>query len=219
MMKRVLCPLAALLVIIAMAGASGFPDRWSFRLSPGGIMPLGGSYSDTTKLGKVVSIGAALTAGLRYRVTDYFFIGADYGLTWMPVSKDYRPFDYREQAPALNVEMAAVSATFVLSTEFGINPYVTFGAGIYPWEFSQKPLLSTAWPAPADPTNTFAKNSLGFNTGLGAEKRLSARLSIFAEVMYHYVLARDPKKFGTDDFNEQDFLGLNIGLSYAFGKR
>jgi opacity protein-like surface antigen len=219
MSKRILSLLAALLTVVSGVSAAGFLDRWSLRLSPGGIMPLGGQYDDVTKLGKVVSIGAGLAGGLRYRVNDYVYVGADYGLTWMRVKKDYEPFDYKEMGPALNVMMLTVNTTFVLSTGFGINPYVTFGAGLYPWKFSQKPLWGAPWPAPADPTKTFAMSSFGFNTGLGAEKHVSSRLSVFVEVMYHYIFSRNPAKFGTDDFNQQDFLGLNVGLSFALGKK
>jgi opacity protein-like surface antigen len=211
--------IAALLMAVSGVSASGFLDRWSIRLSPGGIMPLGGQYNDVTKLIKVVDIGAGLTGGLRYRVSDYVLVGADYGLSWMRAKKDYRPFDYKEQGPALNLMMLTVNGTFFLSTGFGIKPYLTVGAGIYPWEFSQKPLWAAAWPAPADPTKTFAMNSLGFSTGLGADKHLSSKLSVYVEVMYHYIFSRNPGKFGTDDFTQQDFLGLNIGLSYDLGKK
>jgi hypothetical protein len=62
-------------------------------------------------------------------------------------------------------------------------------------------------------------NSFGLNTGIGVQKNISSRLAIFIEVMYHYVFSRNPERFGTDDFNEQDFLGLNLGLSFGFGKR
>jgi hypothetical protein len=219
MSKRTVLLLAAFLAVSSQGSAAGPLDRWSFRLSPGGVMPLGGQYNDTTKLIKVVSIGAGLTGGLRYKVSDYFYLGADYGLNWMQAKHDYRPFDYKEMGPALNVMMLTVNSTFILSTGFGINPYLTLGAGLYPWRFSQKPLWGDPWPAPADPTRTFAMSSFGLNTGLGAEKHVSSRLAVFVEVIYHYVFSRNPARFGTDDFNEQDFLGLNIGLSFDLGKK
>ncbi len=219
MNKRTVLLVAALLAACSQASASSFLDRWSLRFSPGAVMPLGGHYSDTTKLIKVVNFGAGLTGGLRYRVSDYFYLGADCGLAWMPVKKNYEPFDYKETGPALNVVTLAVNTTFILSTGFGINPYVVLGAGFYPWRFSQKPLWGDPWPALADPTQTFAMNSFGLNAGLGAEKNLTSRLSVFVEVTYRYLFSRNPVRFGTDDFNQQDFLGLNLGLNLALGKR
>jgi len=35
---------------------------------------------------------------------------------------------------------------------------------------------------------------------------LSSKLGLFLEVKYHYVFSRNPGKFGTDDFTQQDFL-------------
>jgi opacity protein-like surface antigen len=219
MRKRTFFVAAALLAVFSQGSAQEFFDRWSFRLSPGGAMPIGGQYSDAAKLRKAVNIGAGLTGGLRYRVSDYFYVGADYGFTWMRAKDEYRPFDYKETEPALNVMMLTINSTLILSTGFGINPYITLGGGLYPWRFSQEPLWGPPWPAPADPTRTFAMNSFGLNTGIGVQKNISSRLAIFIEVMYHYVFSRNPERFGTDDFNEQDFLGLNLGLSFGFGKR
>lgn len=210
---------AALLVLVSGVAAAGPLDRWSFRLSPGGVMALGGQFNDTTKLRKAVNLGASLAGGLRYRVSDYFYLGVDYGLSWMRSKPEYRPFEYREMGPAFNVMMLSLNTTFVLSTGFGINPYVTFGAGVYPWRFSQKPIWGAPWPAPADPTKTFSMTSLGLSSGLGLEKHITSRLAIFIELMYRYIFSRNPGKFGTDDFNQQDFLGLNLGLSFEFGKK
>jgi hypothetical protein len=217
MRKRTILFIAALLAVSG-AAAAGTLDRLSFRLTPGGFLPVGGHYNDEVRLRSVVSVGAGLTAGLRYKVNDYFYLGADYGLTWMKAKSGYRPFDYKETGPALNVMMLTLNSTFVISTGFGINPYFTVGAGLYPWRFSQTWLWGNPWPALADPTGTFAMNSLGFNTGLGLEKHLSSHLSAYLEVTYHYVFARNPVKLGTDDFTQQDFLGINLGVSFALGK-
>jgi hypothetical protein len=89
--------------------------------------------------------------------------------------------------------------------------------GLYPWEFSQVPIWGSPWPAPAKPDESFAGRSAGLNIGLGVDAALSSKLGIFLEVKYHYVFCRNPGKFGTDDFTQQDFLGLNIGLFYRFG--
>jgi opacity protein-like surface antigen len=218
-MKRVIYILVTLLMLVSGVRASGFFDRLSLRLSPEGILALGGKFSDSVKLNKAVNIGLGLNAGLRYAFNDYVYIDAGYTFSWMSVKTDYRPFDYKELGPALNIQMFTLNVTLFLSTGFVIKPYLIGGMGIYPWEFSQKPLWGDPWPAPGDPTKTFSKTSLGFNAGLGLESHLFSTFSIFIEAKYHYIYARDPGRFGTDDFTEQDFLGLNIGLNYSFGKK
>jgi opacity protein-like surface antigen len=218
-MKKTIIGLAAGLILAAGAGASGLLDRWSLRLSPGGMLALGGWYNDSVKLNKVVNIGIGLGGGVRYKINDYAFLDADYAFTWMSVKKSYQPFDYKEEHPALNLQMITVNGTFFLSVGYVFKPYVTLGAGIYPWEFSQTPLWGDPWPAPGDPTLTFSKVSPGLNGGLGLEMHLFSTCSVFAEARYHYVFARDPYRLGTDDFTEHDFLGFQIGLVYSFSKK
>jgi opacity protein-like surface antigen len=218
-MKKTIIGLAAGLILATGAGASGLLDRWSLRFSPGGMLALDGWYTDTVKLNKVVNIGIGLGGGVRYKISDYAFLDADYAFTWMSVKKSYQPFDYKEEHPALNLQMITVNGTFFLSVGYVFKPYVTLGAGIYPWEFSQTPLWGDPWPAPGDPTLTFSKVSPGLNGGLGLEMHLFSTFSIFAEARYHYVFARDPERLGTDDFTEHDFLGFQIGLVYSFGKK
>jgi opacity protein-like surface antigen len=207
-----------LLLIASSAGASSFVDRFSFKLSPGGVIAMGGHFTDSVKLNKAVGIGIAMTAALRVKVTDYFVLDAGYTFDWMAVKKSYRPFEYKEQTPALNLGMMTLNGTLFMSQGYAIAPYLTFGAGMCPWQFSRKALGGGAWPAPGNPANEFSAMSFGLNTGLGAEISLSTKLNVFVEAKYHYIFARNISKFGTDDFNQQDFLGLNIGLVFHLGK-
>ena len=218
-MKKTILGLAAGLILVAGAAASGPLDRWSLRLCPGGMLSLDGWYNDSVKLNKVVNIGIGLDGGVRYKVSDYMFLDADYAFNWMPVKKSFQPFEYKEEHPALNLQMITVNGTFFLSLGYVFKPYVTLGAGIYPWKFSQTPLWGDAWSAPGDPGRTFSKVSAGLNGGLGLEMHLFSTCSVFTEARYHYVFARDPDRLGTDDFTEQDFLGFRIGLLYSFGKK
>jgi len=218
-MKRIIFLPAAVLILVSGMEASGFLDRWSFTLSPAGMLPWRGQYTDTLKLHQVVNPGLGLNAGLRYRVNDYVFLEAEYAFSWMGVRYDYRPFDYKEFKPGFDLQAFSLNGLVFLSTDFVIKPYVIFGAGVYPWEFSQRFLWTDPWPAPSNSSKTFSKTSLGVSGGFGIETQLSRRLSIFAQAKYHYIYSRDPDKFGTDDFTEQDFLGLSIGLVWGFGKR
>ncbi|MDH7511480.1 MAG: outer membrane beta-barrel protein [Clostridiales bacterium] len=217
--KEVLVALAGWLLVVPAGRASTFGERLSLRLSPGGIMALGGYYNDTQTLGKIVNLGIGLNGGIRYKISDFVFIDACYAFNWLAVKKDQRPFDYKEQNPAFNLQTFSLNGTFFLTSGYMIEPYFTVGAGICPWRFSDGPLWGAAWPAPAKPQNSFSKTSLGLNVGLGVESYLFSKVSAFAEIKYFYIFARDVGKFGTDDFTEQDFLGFNIGLVYYFGKK
>ncbi len=221
MKKRTPAVAAALLVLALPAGASGFADRFSLRLSPGGILPLGGRFSDAVKLGKAVGMGFGLSAGVRFKVNDYVFLDAGYAFDWMGVKKDYQPTAYKVegQTPALHLGMITLNGTILLSTGYALAPYVTLGAGMYPWRFSARAFGGETWPAPSKPQNAFASTDFGLNAGLGVETWLVSKFLIFAEIKYHYVFARHVDKFGTDDFNQQDFLALNIGLIYRFGHK
>jgi hypothetical protein len=115
--------------------------------------------------------------------------------------------------------MLTLDGIFFLVSGYRVEPYLTLGGVICPWQFSQGPLGGGSWPAPGRPDQGFSKTSLGLDVGLGAEAYLFSRFSAFAEVKYVYIFARDPVKFGTDDFTEQDFLRLTVGLLYSFGKK
>jgi opacity protein-like surface antigen len=217
--KQIVAVMATLLVVVSCGQAASFAERFSLRLSPGGLLALGGYYNDTQKLSEIVNTGIGLNGGIRYKVSDFVFIDLGYAFNWLSVKKDERPFDYKEQNPAFNLQTFSVNGTFFLASGYMIEPYLTLGAGICPWRFSQNPVWGEAWPAPADPEKSFSKTSLGLNIGLGVESYLFSKVSVFAEIKYFYVFARDIENFGTDDFTEQDFLGLNIGLIYHFGKK
>ena len=218
-MKRWLVTTAAVLTIVPGSGANDLTKRLSIRFAPGGVMALGGSYSDTEKLNKVVNPGASLGLGLRYQMNDNFVLELGCDFCWLSVKGDNQPFAYKEKNPALNLQMLTVNGIFFLMSGYRLEPYLTLGAGLYPWEFSQVPIWGSPWPAPAKPEKSFSDLSPAFNIGLGVDASLSSKLAVFAELKYHYIFSRNPGKFGTDDFTQQDFLGLNIGLTYRFGGR
>jgi opacity protein-like surface antigen len=210
-LKRWLVP-----VLASGLAASDLGKRLSIRFAPGGITALGGHYSDTEKLSDVVNLGAGPGLGLRYQVNENFVLELSYDFCWLSVKEDKKPFAYKEKNPALNLQMLTVNGIFFLMSGYRLEPYLTLGAGLYPWEFSQVPIWGSPWPAPAKPEKSFSDHSLAFNIGLGVDAPLSSKLAVFAALKYHYIFSRNPGKFGTDDFTQQDFLGLNIGFTYRF---
>jgi len=218
MMKRLILGITGCLALVSAAGATNLWDRFSLRLGPGGILAAGGNYSDTEKLHKVVHLGLGLEGALRYKATDSLYFDAGYAFDWMAVKYPKRPVPLKESGPALNLQMFTVSGTLFLASGYAIEPFLTVGVGICPWRFSSRPILGTPWPAPANPEETFSGTDPVFNIGLGVEAYLFRKVSAFAGVKYHYVFARHVARFGTDDFTQQDFLGLSIGLVYDLGK-
>jgi opacity protein-like surface antigen len=215
--KRWLAAMAALPILASGLAASDGGKRLSLRFAPGGIMALGGHYSDTEKLSGVVNLGAGLGLGLRYEMNENFILELGYDFCWLSVKEDNRPFAYKEQNPALNLQMLTINGIFFLMSGYSLEPYLTLGAGLYPWKFSQVPIWGSPWPAPAKPAENFSDHSPALNIGLGVDVPLGSKFAAFAEIKYHYIFSRNPGKFGTDDFTQQDFLGLNIGLTYRFG--
>lgn len=219
MIKRVICLMVALPMIISGIRASDFLNKFSIGLNSGGILAIDGNYNDTEKLRKVVNIGLGLGAELRYKINENIFIDAGYIFNWMSIKGDKKPFAYKEKSPAFNLQMFTLNGTFFLKSGYLVEPYFTLGCGICPWKFSEDAIWGEAWPAPGIPERSFSKTSLGLNIGLGVECYFFSMISVFAEIKYHYIFSRDVEKFGTDDFTEQDFLGVITGLIFYFGKK
>ncbi len=210
--------MAAWLMIVPGSEASDFFKKFSIKISPVGILALDGQYNDTEKLRAAVNIGLGLNGGLRYKINDNIFIDAGYNFNWMSVKEDKKPFAYKEKSPAFNLQMFTLNGTFFLKSGYLVEPYFTLGGGIYPWKFSEDAIWGASWSAPGNPDNSFSKTSLGLNIGLGTEAYFFSKLSVFLEIKYHYIFSRDVAKFGTDDFNEQDFLGIGLGVVFYFGR-
>jgi hypothetical protein len=90
---------------------------------------------------------------------------------------------------------------------------------ICPWKFTQNGFFGKAWRAPARYDESFSNTSFGLNAGIGLEVFSLPIINVFFEVKYYYIFTRDVAKFGTDDFNQQDFIGVNVGIIYYFKRK
>lgn len=217
MFKRLLC--LAMLVAAAASGsiAGDFPDRVSVRLDPGTLFSLHGRYSASYDLKEMVLAGAGLGISLRVRLHSAIFLEVGYSYNWMFIKKDMRPSAYLADKPALVLPMYTLNGTVLMSQSESLRPYFTLGGGLCPWRFSSEGLRGEIWPSPLDSDDTFAKNSLILNTGLGLEIIPWSRVSFVVEAKYHFLLSKDAVRFGTTGFNNQGFLGLRLGIVYSFG--
>ena len=217
MFKRLIC--VVMLVAAAASGflAADFPDRVSIRLDPGTLFSLHGDYSQSLKLKEMVLSGAGLALSLRYRVHPAILLEAGYSYNWMFIQKDRRPDAYVADKPALILPMYTLNGTILISQSESLRPYFTLGGGLSPWRFASEAIRGDLWPAPLDEDDTFSKNSLILNAGLGLELIPWSRLSFVVEAKYHYLFSKDKARFGTNGFNNQGFLGVRLGIVYSFG--
>jgi opacity protein-like surface antigen len=212
--------LTAFLPILALgAQASSIANKFSLRLNPGGMLAISGRYNDTSKLKDIVSLGPGLGAGLRYEVSPNFYLDAGYAYTVLPVKTGQKPFDFRHTTSYFGLSAMTLNALFFLKSGFQIEPYLTLGGGIYPWKFREKIFDGKLWNAPGKPQNRFSDSSIGLNVGLGVEVFVWVHFSVITEFRYLYLFSRNPAKFGTDDFTQQDFLGASIGIIYYLNKK
>lgn len=199
--------------------SSRFSDRFGLSLSPGGLFALGGSYSDTLKLKDIVNIGVGLGVSLRFELNDNVYFDFGYRPNWLSIKKENKPFEYKEKNPALMMSMFYMNGLFYLKSGYVAEPYLSFGVSVSKWRFSDNGLFGKPWPAPAKYSEDFSGTSLGLNVALGFEVYAFSLFTLFAEVRYYYVFTRDVPKFGTDDFTQQDFLGINIGITFYFKRK
>jgi opacity protein-like surface antigen len=216
--KLVIHSIIILMILNKGVSAADLLSKFSVKFIPTGTFALAGNYSDTEKLRDIVQFGFGFGLTLRYEINENFFIEADYSHSWMFIKEDKKPFAYKENTPAFIMPMYMLNGTFFLKSGYKIEPYLTIGGGICPWSFTSKALGGKSWPAPANSDENFSKSSFGLNIGLGVEWFVLSRASVIGEVKYYYIFARDENKFGTDDFTEQDFISIRLGITYYFGK-
>jgi len=217
MFKRLFC--LTMLVTVAASGleATDFPDRLSVRLDPGTLFSLHGDYSESLKLKEMVLSGAGLGLSLRYRLHSVILLEAGYSYNWMFIQKDRRPSAYVADKPALVLPVYTLNGIVLMSQSESLRPYFTLGGGFCPWRFASEAIRGDIWPAPLDSDDTFSKNSLILNAGLGLEIIPWSRVSFVVEAKYHFLFSKDAERFGTEGFNNQGFLGVRLGIVYSFG--
>lgn len=208
-----------LLIILVMLVKSLSSADFSISLNPGGLWALNGNYDETEKLKDIVLSGAGLGLGFRYEISTNFTIEACYSYNWMFIKEEKRPYAYKDDKPALLIPMYTLNGTFFLTSSKTLDPFLTAGVGIFPWWFSSQVTGGELWTAPENSEEDFSKTSLGLNIGMGIDVYISSKISLTAESKYYYIFAKDKEKFGTDEFTNQDFLGIRLGLTYHFGKK
>jgi opacity protein-like surface antigen len=219
MIRRLVLLGGAIAALSVGARASGFIDRFSLRVTPMGMLTLGGHYSDTDKLSAIVDMGGGLAAGLRFELSKNAYLDAGYGYVVLPVKSAMKPFDFRHTSSFFDMSAATLNLSLFLKSGYMIEPFLSLGGGLYPWAFRQKIIGGKTWGSPAKPQTSLSDSSLGIHFGLGVEVSLFVRLSAVVEFRYTYIYSRNVPRFGTDDFTQQDFLGLQLGVIYYLGKR
>lgn len=200
-------------------GAKGVIDNISFRVSPGILFNLGGSYTDVRNFRDVVDLGGGLNIGLRYEINKNIYFEAAYGYTIQPVKNGQQPFEFRHESSYFDMSAVTFNAVLYLKSGYAIEPFLTLGGGVYPWVFRSGWFGGDVWPAPAKPQTTLRDTDFGLNVGLGVEANVLLNLTAIFEVRYSYIYSRDIPRFATDDFTQIDFLGFSLGVIYYFKRK
>jgi len=206
-------------VLAGGLSATTFAERFSLRVSPMAMLSMGGSFDDTQKLNAVVDLGGGPTAGLRFELNNNIYLDAGYGYFVLPVKAGLAPWDFRHDHSYFDIGAATLNVSIYRKSGFIVEPYLTFGGGLYNWSFRNALVGGKAWPSPALPQRTFAGMSPGINFGFGGELNMFLHLTMIAEFRYTYIYSRNIQRLGTDDFNQQDFFCLSVGLIYYFSRR
>jgi hypothetical protein len=194
-------------------GLAGYSRGFSLSLSPNAIMPVKGRYADHASMAKAAPFGMGLELGINYRMFRYLSLSLTAVENWIPIAQDYKTLFYQGQSPAFLLPALSLSAIVHMAVGFPVEPYVRLGGGVSPWRFSGSGFTGETWQAPSRPGNEFSNLSPEMHVGFGIETLRFGRFAVLTELRYTYVFTRDPAKFGTDDFTEQDFLSLHIGLT------
>ena len=200
-------------------GASGPFDNFSVRVSPGIMFNLGGRYSDYFKFNDVIDLGGGLNLGLRYEVNKNIYLEAAYGYNVLGAKGGGIPFLFRHGNSYFDVASWTLNASLYLKSGYPIEPYLTIGGGLYPWQFRSRLFGGNTWPAPANPQTLLKDTSPGLSIGLGAEANLLLNLTATFEIKYIYIFSRDVARYLTDDFTQMDYLGIGVGIIYYFKRK
>lgn len=215
---RISFAITVLTFALSMNGLA-ITDKFSLKLSTSGVFTLGGHYNDRAKLKDITDLGVGLEVGLRCELHNNVYFDLSYRGNWLPIKDSQKPLAYRDNSPAFIMTSFILNGNFYLKSDSSVEPYLSLGGSLSPWHFSTSGFSRNAWPAPGNPEESFSGTSLGLHVGLGVEIFHVFPFSIFGEVKYYYYFTRDPSKLGTDDFSEQDFLGINIGAIFYFKRK
>jgi opacity protein-like surface antigen len=222
---RFATPLRPALLVAALLGsalglAAADPvGRLSVRVGGGILFNLGGRYSDYFKFKDIIDLGGGLNVGLRYEVHRNVYLEAGYGYAVLGIKQQARPFDFRHGNSYFGISAATLGASLYLKSGYPIEPYLTIGGGLYPWQFRSRLFGGNTWPAPANPQTLLKDTSPGLSIGLGAEANLLLNLTATFEIKYIYIFSRDVARYLTDDFTQMDYLGIGVGIIYYFKRK
>jgi opacity protein-like surface antigen len=223
-MKRSILFLTAAMVLMgffsALQAGPRSEQKMNLKLWGGGITSVRGDFAPGLKTDEVVKDGQSFGLAWQYFPLRSLGIQAGYELGWMRFDKSHRLEP--DKSPAFAIHQITLAGVYnfanLADSRARIRPYLSAGAGIYPFRFTEDGITGKAQTLPNG--KKFAKTSFGLNGGAGIEVLPMNRLSINGGARYHYLFAKDNDKFGTDsNFGDQANLSVGIGLSYRLASR
>ncbi|MCI0404792.1 MAG: hypothetical protein L0Z48_04650 [candidate division Zixibacteria bacterium] len=221
-----------ILVIVVVAVLAALPV-WGFQPAGigvsgrfSGIVPTNGDFTSAGELNDAFDAGITFGGQVSYTPVNYVTIvgGFDYG--FMEVKDEQKAASGNEpnvQLPQIFLKGQFNFSSLIKNLNNRVNPYVSVGAGLYPWKITSDGVNGDAQAFSNG--EEFKKTSFGLLGSVGTEIFVIDRLSVFAEGTYHFVFAEDVDKFagsssggvGTfSGFDDQGFATFGGGVTYYF---
>lgn len=196
------------LLFILLAG-SATPSRATDLLGSGGIGLRGGSLlftqdAQTKNVAKPRLSGDLLFS---YVWTDHVTLDITTGYGWNRLRTD-------------NPSYFVVTATPVTLTGRYFphdgkvwRPYLGAGGGLYVWSILNHELSAAKDPATFE---QLRRARPGFHGMIGMERRMSKHISMTGDMSYHYIMAKDLKRFPSGFNGNKAYAQARLGVTWFF---
>ena len=214
------------LVVVLFLPALAFEPTHKFGIAvrASGIAPTNGDFTASGTVNDMFDVGPSFGGQLTYTPIKYITVvgGFDYG--WMKIKDGFKPASGAE--PNINLPQIFLKGQFnfgslIENPNNRVNPYVSVGAGLYPWKVTSDGINGDAQLFANG--NDFKKTSFGLLGSSGVEVFLIDRLSVFAEGTYHFLFAENKSEFvgstnaglsGFTGFDDQGFVTFGGGVTF-----
>lgn len=163
------------LMVNAQVSKNSLKGKIGISLYGGGNIPTGGDYSATTKTTDILNTGSQFGLGVSYFFTKGFALeGTLYG-GYNYYKDKYKPAGKEPLWLTLSASLNAVYNFGHMFRKAVVQPVVRIGAGVYQFEHIEDGLFHAT--VTTDNNNHDVK-SFGINAGVGAEYKLSKKMTI-----------------------------------------
>jgi len=196
------------LLFILLAG-SATPSRATDLVGAGGIGVRGGSLlftqdQETHKAAKPRLSGDLVFS---YVSSDHVTFDVTTGYGWNRLSTNNPNYFVVTATPI------TLSGRYFLRDGKVWRPYVGAGGGLYVWSILSHDLGSATDPATFE---RLRRARPGFHGMVGMERRMSKHIGMTADGSYHYIMAKDEKRFPSGYNGDKAYVQVRLGVTFFF---